>query len=225
MYSVILMTAMTTVAPEAPQFGWRHGCTGGCYGCSGSCYGYASGCRGGCYGGGCHGGCYGGCHGYYSGGCGGGCCGGYYSGGSGNYYYSAAPVGVVDDYAGPVLRVYGPAVWGANYYYSGSTPFLPVSPPDQPIKPELDKKLGGAARLILDVATDATVKVDGQLTTRTSETRLFYTPKLEEGQAYYYDVEVAIPGEKPETRRVYVHANEVVRESFKKSTDAGVASK
>jgi hypothetical protein len=39
-------------------------------------------------------------------------------------------------------------------------------------------------------------------------------------------VYVDVPGEKPVTRRVYVHATEIVRESFKKTTsDTGIASK
>ena len=63
MYSVILMAAMTTAAPETPSWGchghvrsvgscygglWLHGagCSGNCYGCYGSGWGSCYGCWG-----------------------------------------------------------------------------------------------------------------------------------------------------------------------------------
>jgi uncharacterized protein (TIGR03000 family) len=126
------------------------------------------------------------------------------------------------------MRIYGPDVWGASYFYSGSTPYVPVTPMDEPKKPVQppDKAPNGAARLILDVPAGAKVMVDGQPTNSTAEVRYFYTPKLIEGQSYFYDVAVEMPGEKQVTRRVYVHANEVVRETFRKPLNSSaLASK
>src|SRR5262249_32428979 len=124
------------------------------------------------------------------------------------------------------IRIYGPEIWGAHYLYSQSTPFVPVTPMDEPRKPATDKGLGGGARLIFEVPADARVSVDGRPTQSTSDVRYYYTPKLNEGQTFFYDVTVEVPGEKPATRRVYVHANEVVRESFKRPLNSSsLASK
>jgi len=74
MYSVVLMAALAT-SSSAPDFGHRHGCSGGYSGCYGGCYGgnYGYGCGCGGYGSGYGGYCYGsygyggyGCSGYGS---------------------------------------------------------------------------------------------------------------------------------------------------------------
>jgi len=90
MYSVVLMTALTT-GVDLPDFGRRGGCYGGCYGgrrhgCCG-CYGGCYGCYGGCFG--CYGGCFGcfGCYGgvvYYG-------CHGCYGGTQMPYHHQPAP--------------------------------------------------------------------------------------------------------------------------------------
>jgi len=212
MYSVILMTAMTASAPEAPNFGLRgRACWGG--GCVGSCYGYS-------YGYGCSGSCHG-----CSGGCTGctGCCGAYVAGGIGHGYAPAlvgpgyVGPGYPAPYAGPLpIRIYGPEIWGAHYLYSQSTPFIVATPPDEPKRLMPVPGLGGGARLIIEVPADAKVTIDGRPTQSTSDVRYYYTPKLNDGETYFYDVAVELPGDKPATRRVYVRANEVVRETFKK---------
>src|SRR5262249_6429618 len=131
---------------------------------------------------------------------------------------AGAPAGgtpPVFGYRSSGIRIYGPEIWGAHYLYSQSTPYVPVTPMEEPQKPMTDKGLGGGARLIIEVPANAKVLIDGRPTQSTSEVRLYSTPKLNEGETYFYDVAVEVPGEKPATRRVYVHANEVVRETFK----------
>lgn len=228
MYSVMLMAAMTAGAPEVPTFGYRVRWATSCLGsCSGYVVGYAcSGCAGaacyGCIGGGCVG------------------------------YYRPWPVvlwprlrpfywGVFRP--GPVLVISGaPApmalgahvtpisgdVWGASYYPAGKTPFVPVAPKEEPKKPQSEPELKGTSRLILEVPTNAQVFIDGQETKSQSAVRYYHTPKLEEGQEYFYDVKVVImsDGKVPSemTRRIYVRANQIVREKFEfTSADTDVA--
>jgi uncharacterized protein (TIGR03000 family) len=120
-------------------------------------------------------------------------------------------------YTGPLpIRIYGPEIWGAHYLYSQSTPFIVATPMDEPKQPMPVPGMSGGARIILEVAADAKVTIDGRPTQSTAEVRYYYTPKLNAGETFFYDVSVELPGEKPVSRRVYVHANEVVRESFKK---------
>jgi len=97
---------------------------------------------------------------------------------------------------------------------------------DEPKPPMPVPGMGGAAQLILEVAADAKVTIDGRPTQSTSDVRYYHTPKLKEGETFFYDVTVEVAGEKAVSRRVYVHANEVVRESFKKPLNASsLASK
>lgn len=227
MYSVVMLAAMTASAPETPQFGLRgRGCVGvySCYGYS-SCWGCA-GCVGcvGCTG--CWGGGYlgprvavanaGGWHFYapYLGNAGGRY--GYAPG----YGYRLAPVAN----EGPRVST---DVWGADYRYSASTPFPPAPKPEGE-KREKDENLKGSARLLLEVPADARVYIDGQLTRSTNAVRSFHTPPLKDGETFYYEVRVETPsGQKPivQDKRIYVRANEVVRESFRDVNAASIASK
>src|SRR5947209_7868460 len=73
------------------------------------------------------------------------------------------------------------------------------------------------ARVVVDVPADAKLYVDGQLMKTQSDHRVFNTPALRPGQAYYYDVkaEVVRDGEtKSETKRIVVRGGETARASF-----------
>jgi len=203
------------------------GCCGGyayssSYGC---CGGYASGCCGG-------GGFLGhkrshGCCGGYAYSSGYGCCGGYsygcggYSGFSGiPYFYPTYPA-----YATPIMT------GAAPYYYPGSyrtvppTTVIPEAKPDT-TTPMTPKKSGGAS-LKFTVPAGATIFVDGQKTPGRGTERSFFTPALEPGQKYFYDVraEIAIDG-KPfvEEKRVNVEAGAEISESFPKMVAALAAT-
>lgn len=269
MYSLILMTAMTASAPEAPQFGLchQHACSGcvGCYGCTG-CFGYSChGCTG-CYGySSCFGctGCigYSSCHGCCGGGrgglglfhrrsacCGGGCCGGFYSscsGCCGGMYLSCsgccggtifygAPVAPPPGTPAPPAPImtrsdYARRIWGANWTYSDSVPFQPVTPPPPPIRydntPKVEKKVSveDNAKLIIEVPANAKLYIDGSLTKSNSQVRHFYTPPLDPGQLYFYDVRVEFERNGQtvqQEKRIYVKAGDVFHASFKAGNSA-----
>jgi uncharacterized protein (TIGR03000 family) len=163
----------------------------GCCGCYGGCYGYSCcGCYGGSYGG-CYGG-YGGCYGYSCGGCWGGGygCYGCYGG------YGAAPV----------------------YVAPGGT--MPPAGAETVPPPKKDGKEGIApskAKLIVEVPEDAKLFIDDQPMKTGSSRRVFSTPDLEKGQAYYYmvRVEVVRDGKTVEqTQRVIVRAGQEAKASF-----------
>jgi uncharacterized protein (TIGR03000 family) len=217
MYSVVLMAALTAGSTTP---------TWGCYG-FGGCHGFLGGWRARCHGGyggygGCYatyaGGCYGSCYGTgYSGmGCyGGGCYGGYPSYGSGWYFGTAC---------------YGAGCHGCNgmpAYAPAPTQIAPPGAPPGGMRPEQvppPKKEEGKesaalnrASLIVDLPVDAKLYVDDQLTKATSERRVFNSPPLQDGQTYYYILraEVVRDGKAlSETKRVLLHARDVVRASF-----------
>jgi uncharacterized protein (TIGR03000 family) len=116
-------------------------------------------------------------------------------------------------------------------YGGGSPAYAPmqVSPPAGPSgspAPEqvpAPKKEEGKttaldrARLIITLPEDAKLYVDDQLTKATSDRRVFSSPGLDEGQTYYYVLraEVVRDGKtQSETKRVLLHAGEVVETSF-----------
>jgi uncharacterized protein (TIGR03000 family) len=189
MYSVVLMAALSA-APATPSFCWGRGCHG-CYGCYG-CYG----CHGWhaykyCYG--CHGcyGCYG-CYGW------GGCYGGYAC------YGCAAPV----------------IVQPAN-------PAPPVVPPEKPKEGDGEKKepkenpeqasKSNQARVVVELPKDAKLYFDDTLMKTTSEKRVFRTPQLQPGQAYYYILRAEVERDGKtisETKRIIVRAGEEVSARF-----------
>jgi uncharacterized protein (TIGR03000 family) len=218
MYSVILMTAMTTGAPETPQFFGcfraQHSCSGcsGCTGCSGGCQGWHLGWRLGCGGGSCSGCC--------------GCSGAYSSGSGGSYMNPPTP---------GFMRM-APADWGANYTYSDSRPFVAPKTPgvrfNNVSEPKKDEKKDGLeenARLMIEVPSNAKVYVDGSLTKSGSEVRQFYTPALERGQSYFYDVKVEVEKDGKlltANKRIYVKAGDVIRASLNpENSTGGIAKK
>jgi uncharacterized protein (TIGR03000 family) len=80
--------------------------------------------------------------------------------------------------------------------------------------------------MVIEVPAEAQLYVDDYLMKTKSDRRVFNTPPLEEGQAYYYDLraEVTRDGKKQtETKRVIVHAGDIVRASFPKLEDAAAA--
>jgi uncharacterized protein (TIGR03000 family) len=227
---------------------------GGCTGCTG-CTGYVSSCSGSCHGRGgmifghkhsCHGCCggyassYGCCGGYAAGHgcCGGrggflghkhghGCCGGYgYSAGcSGSCSGYGCLGGVYGSYVYPSYAV--PVTTGANpYYYPGTIrPSTPLVIPQA--QPEVKPQPKSGANLKFNLPAGATLFVDGQKTSGEGTERTFYTPPLEAGQKFFYDVraEIAVGGKTiVEEKRVIVEAGAEITESFPKVIAAAAAA-
>ena len=89
--------------------------------------------------------------------------------------------------------------------------------PTEPIKKPEIKKTG--ANLKFNLPAGAALFVDGVKTTGDGAERTFYTPPLEAGQKYFYDVraEIAIAGKTiVEEKRVVVEAGAEINESFPK---------
>ena len=246
MYSIVLMAATTagpttpaadhTPAPVAVAAPVAVGCCGGSV--VAGCTGYVASCYGSCYGG-CHGGrgglfhrhkhscngcsgCYGGCSGWS---CFGSCYGSYAhaSWGScyGSYSYGAW---------GSCYGSYSHGCWGSGYGYGGyvapaapavvipvERPAAPANPaPKTDTTPKSDAtKTSASLRFQLPPA--AVLYVDGQRAAGTGAERAFYTPPLQAGQRYFYDVraELVVNGQTvTEERRVVVSAGADLVESF-----------
>lgn len=244
MYSVVLMTALAAGSTAPTSWFNCHGfCGGGCYG---GCYGGCGGCYGSCSGG-CHGcygscsGCYGSCSGCY--GCCGGCCGGGWgcwgscsgcsgcwgscSGCSGCWgsctgcngcygggYTIGAPVSSAPVYTAPSTYV-APG-------YQDTLPTTTTYPADPrlgnsiaPVSTGSDRQ--ASAKLLIDLPADAKLFVDGQLTTSTSENRVFTTPALQGGLTYFYDLKAEISRDgltHTESKRVIVRSGDSIHTSF-----------
>ncbi|QJW92675.1 TIGR03000 domain-containing protein [Frigoriglobus tundricola] len=240
------MTPPATVGTPVVVSGCT-GCTGctGCYGsCSGSCYGSCTGSCYGCYGSG-HGGffrrtgaflghkssCHGCCGGYsctgYS------CFGSCYGSCNGLSYGSSwgPPVGMLPytlhGYNSGAYPVYGPGapvVYGAtspqafygNVYYPNLPPevTVPVAPMTKPTGSDAQPN---GANLKFKVPADAKLYVDGKLAPGTGPDRSFYTPALEAGKKFFYDVkaEVVVNGKTVvEEKKVIVEAGASINETF-----------
>jgi uncharacterized protein (TIGR03000 family) len=252
MYSIVLMAATaagpttpaadvaaSTVAITAPAV--AAGCCGGYVASYGCCGGYSYGCcggrgglfhhkhKGGCCGGyvpsyGCGGwSCFGSCYGSYTAGCWGSCYGSYSWGGPGGCYgaysyhygcYGSTPYGGI--YAAPFAAPAAPAV-----VIPQDTPAVPTNP--APTNP-LPKKTGSeGASLRFQLPADATLFVDGQKAAGAGAERAFYTPPLQPGQRYFYDVkaELLVNGQKVvEEKRVIVTAGAQLVETFPRLTAA-----
>ena len=255
MYSIVLMAAIGTgpAATGADQPGAVMAAPSvmfvGCSGCTG-CTGYAVASCHGCCGGaglfhrhhaapsyGCCGGvAYSSCHG-----CGGGlfhrhhaapsygCCGGSCSGftagcwgsciGSGSAYGYGPSTYFYPTYATPIQT------GAAPYYYAPGTHSAPVEAPPAKVDPKVEDKKG--ASLKFNLPAGAVLFVDGQKTPGTGTDRSFFTPALEAGQKYFYDVraEILIDGKTVvEEKRVVVEAGAQISESFPKMIAAVAAS-
>ncbi|HEX4609100.1 MAG TPA: TIGR03000 domain-containing protein [Urbifossiella sp.] len=191
-----------------------YGCGGGySYGCCGgwSCFGSSYGCGGSCYGSYSYGGApaY---YGTYSYGGVGACYGNY------SYHYGCGgstfvpPQVVIPQMAVPVA----PA----------AAPTTPMTPPVQPKsgtgkdtegKDGKDGTDGKGASLRFQLPPTAVLYVDGQRAAGEGAERAFYTPPLQAGQRYFYDVkaEVMVNGQMvTEEKRVIVTAGAELIESF-----------
>jgi len=223
MYSLVLMTAMTASAPEAPKcpclfqgifnrFG--SGCWGG-GGCSG-CQGYTNGCRGGCNG-------CGGCYGCY--GCAGGCIGA----GNGGRMPAAAPMAYLSGQsvfppfvtagASPIY-IGSEGIWAGTWSYSGIAPgappsFIPGSV-GKAKSPE-PKEEETSARIIVHIPKNAKLFIDGQIQSGDSTERHFYTPPLPRVGSFYYDVRIETVKDGKtiiDEKKVIVQAGALVHQTF-----------
>ena len=74
-----------------------------------------------------------------------------------------------------------------------------------------------SAKLMVDLPAEAKLYVDGQLTTSTTENRVFTTPALQSGLTYYYDLKAEITrggSTHTENKRVIVHSGDSIRTTF-----------
>jgi uncharacterized protein (TIGR03000 family) len=208
MYSIVLMTALATSSASA---GWGHRCNGcysapayscscfacsGCYGCTGV-VGYGA--AGGCYG--YHGGCY---------------------GAFGNAYM--APYGVNGSFYGCYggQSCYGVPLPGVALTFKAppaKDPYPPINPdvkkdpnvedinPPKEKKKE-DKKLEQArAKVRIEIPVGGKLFVDGRPISVAPGTRVFQTPVLAAGEAYFYDIRIEVD-DRSEERRVVIHAGQ-----------------
>jgi uncharacterized protein (TIGR03000 family) len=209
MYSIVLMAALTT-GTSIPDFGfgrWGLGsCT--CPGYEGYVYGNWNG-PGIGYGYGGWNGC-GGCNGWGGwNGCGG------WNGGP-DYGPPYVPLWGCCDYFGG----HGGYGTGGGFYPGTTAPAAPgpeqVPPPKIEEKNKQESSLG-RARLTVQLPADARLYVDDQPIRTSKERQSFSTPRLEQGQRYYYEVrgEVVRDGKTvKETKRVVLRAGENVTVSF-----------
>ncbi len=209
-----------------------HGCCGGgCHGRGGflgifhhkrgnCCGGYT--CFG-CCGGACYGSCYGSCYG----------CSGSISYGSG----WGAPVGMspymLHGYSSGAAPVWtaGPPVYAGSYaspaavygqtYYPNQPPTMTVPVAPTP-KPSSDNPPPSGASLKFDLPADATLFVDGKPVAEGGLARSFYTPALEPGRDYFYEVytERTVDGKTvaSDKKKVIVRAGKSINVSFAELT-------
>lgn len=199
MYSVMLMAAMTT-SGNAPDFWLHRGWSTG-HGCAG----WSSGHRW--------------CAGYSAHGCTG--CG-HYAGGIGGYggWYGVNWMNV----GGNMECWGGHGCYGCGGYLgcSGYASATGAPGPETIPAPRVDTASARAAaeraRLTVQVPPGAKLFIDDQPMKAASDVRNFNTPRLERGQAYYYEVRAEVVRDgKPvsETKKVVVRAGEDVAVSFR----------
>jgi uncharacterized protein (TIGR03000 family) len=222
------------------------GCSGSCYGC----YGSGHGCYGSCHGGffrrvgtflghrsSCHGcgghsctgySCFGSCHGS---------CYGCYGASYGSSW--GPPVGMLPytlhGYNSGVTPVWGagaPVVLGnltdphavyGNVYHPNLPPAvtIPVAPMVKPVGSDAPPM---GANLRFKVPAEAKLYVDGKLAPGSGPERAFYTPPLEAGKKFFYEVkaEVVVNGQTVvEEKKVIVEAGASLTETFPKLVAAG----
>jgi uncharacterized protein (TIGR03000 family) len=88
-------------------------------------------------------------------------------------------------------------------------------------KKDGDKKDGevsmSRAKLVVEVPADAKLYIDDQLMKTTAAKRVFSTPVLAQGQAYFYDVRVEVVRDGKtvsDSKRIIVRAGEEARANF-----------
>lgn len=247
MYGLVLMAAMGGTPDTAafhPRTAGCSGCCGGvvvasCHGCCGGFLGHKSSCYGCCGGVGAYSSCHGCCggfmaHKHYSYGC----CGGASCFGScwGSCTGYGPQAYIYPSYAVPV-----PTGAGAYFYAGPGVHIVPIVIPeagkdegkDKP-KPKPNSTEGEkgtkptGANLKFNLPAGAVLFVDGAKTAGDGEERSFFTPPLEPGQKYFYDVraEIAVDGKVVvEEKRVIVESGAEIRESFPKMTAAVAAAR
>jgi len=199
MYTIVLMAALSGASTETPGWGhWHcHGCHGG-WSCHGGCHGCWS-CHGGCYGGYAYG-CYG-CYCGYAYSCYG-CYGGYSYGCCGGYSYGCG------------------GCWASSpYHVVPVAPGVPAKPAELAPPPKAAPGAAAAnkARVVVELPDDAKLYFDNQLMKTTNGRRVFNTPTLEAGQAYYYilKAEIEIDGKThTETKQLIVRPGQVAETRF-----------
>jgi uncharacterized protein (TIGR03000 family) len=215
MYSVVLMTALATSSASA---GWGHRCNGcysapacscSCFACSG-CYGCCStgvvgyGAAGGCYG--YHGGCYGAFGNVYM--------SPYGYGASGSCY---GCYGGYSCYGVPLPGYLPPTVPGVKPAPT-KDPYPAINPDkkdpnaEEVIQPKEkkkeEKKLEQArAKVRIEIPAGGKLFVDGRPISVAPGTRVFQTPVLAAGEAYFYDIRIEVE-DRSEERRVVIHAGQ-----------------
>jgi uncharacterized protein (TIGR03000 family) len=102
------------------------------------------------------------------------------------------------------------------------------APEQVPAPKKEDKKSASLsqARLIVELPADAKLYVDDRLMQTTSERRVFNSPRLEEGQTYYYILRAEVVREGQtlsDTQRVLVRAGDVIQASFRDLQSAATA--
>jgi uncharacterized protein (TIGR03000 family) len=232
MYSVVLIAAL---ASSSASPGWGHRCHGcysgcfcscsyqGCYGCS-SCFGCTGvagyGAAGGCYG--YHGGCYGAFGNNYMG-----------AYGPNSPYYSTSCYGCYGGYScyGVPLPGFGPTPRMPTV----TDPFPPINPdvkkdpkgeeiPSPKEKKKDDKKLDEArAKVRIEVPVGGKLFVDGRQIKTAPGTRVFQTPVLAPGEAYFYDIRIETD-DRSEERRVVIRAGQDALVSFPTLRPAGATT-
>ena len=135
---------------------------------------------------------------------------GYWNGAPG-YYYST-PSYYNSSGSNPEYRSFFSPQIGQQYgYYRMSSAF--------------DGSMGNSTALInLWVPADAVISFEGRGTTQTGDFRQFISPALAPGQDFTYDIEVKWNRDGTEvarTRRITVHAGDIINLSFNSSQSTG----
>ena len=210
MFSAILMAAMAT-STTAPDFFCKPRCAPVCapvvcckpvvvYSCNG-CYGSCNGCYGSCYGS-CYGGCYGSCYGSCYGGCYGSCYGSCYG------CYGSVVV--------PTTPIYKGKAQGAPQ----AAPVAPAAPKNADDMKKKPAAQAAPARVIVEMQANAKLFVDGVATEATGARRVFSTPALAQGSAFFYDIKVVNADNTVRTTKLVVRAGEDAVANFENESTA-----
>jgi uncharacterized protein (TIGR03000 family) len=100
-----------------------------------------------------------------------------------------------------------------------------AAPPPAKGGDKKDQVSATRAKLIVEVPADAKLYIDDQLMKTPSTRRVYSTPDLEKGQAYYYMVRVEVVRDgqvQTETKRVILRAGDEARADF--TSTEGIAA-
>jgi len=121
-------------------------------------------------------------------------------------------------------------IWAGTWSYSGTYPGQgPSYIPGATEKPKMKEASDSSARISIEVPEDAKLFIDGKLMSGTSTVRNYYTPALQPGQSYFYDVRIEMLKDGKtvaKEKKVIVQAGAIVKETFHQMKDSpAVASK